>query len=200
MDDATLTIPNEPVAPAEYWETRKDMMYYKYIRVLVRAFAADARSLIDVGSRNTPLVEEFDWIPRRVALDLGRVYRSENVEGIQCDFLTYVPEQRYDFALCFQVLEHIPDVSRFARHLLQVADSVLVSVPFMWRKGGNPYHVHDPVSLENVIEWMGRKPNYHIIVTEPFAKNQRLIAYFHTRTSTFSLAAVRERVRNGYRS
>ena len=178
-----------------YWAARRHLMYYKYIDVLVRSFADHARSILDVGSADTPMIEEFDWISHRVSLDLVKPYKSENVHGIRADFLAYVPEQRYDFALCLQVLEHIPDVTRFARHLFEVAENVLVSVPYMWTGKGTPGHVHDPVSRENLLEWMGRKPDYEIIVTEPISGVRRLIAYFHSPPKDFSRKAALDRLR-----
>lgn len=187
-------VPEPTAATSSYWQQRQQMMYYRYIDVLVRAMAADARSMIDVGSSNTPVIEWFDWIHRRDALDLREPYASENVRGIKANFITYVPEERYDFATCLQVLEHVPDVTPFARHLLEVAESVLVSVPFMWPKGRTVSHVHDPVSLENLIDWMGREPQYHVLVTEPLSSVTRLIAYFHSPSSKFSMKAARERL------
>jgi hypothetical protein len=186
------SIPAPPSnANPDYWEQRKHMMYYKYIDVLVRTLAAGARSLIDVGSKRTPLIEAFDWIPRRDALDIVQPYCSSHVRGIKADFLTYGPAERYDFALCLQVLEHIPDAAAFARHLFEVADNVLISVPFMWPEGATAHHVHDPVSLEKLFAWTGRTPSYDVVVAEPLGRS-RLIAYFHAPHSTFSLKALRE--------
>jgi hypothetical protein len=199
MSNVVLNPPGATKTVPRYWETRKEMMYYKYIDVLVRAFAADARSLIDVGARNTPVAEAFDWIPERAALDLWAPYHSPRVRGIQADFLLYVPERRFDFALCLQVLEHIPAAPQFARHLFEVAEHVLVSVPYQWRQGSNPHHVHDPVSLEKLVGWMGRPPSYDVVVTEPLSKTRRLIAYFPSPASKFSLAAVRDRLIQGPR-
>ena len=179
-----------------YWEKRKDLIYYKYVDVLVRAFGAHARSVIDVGSRDTPLLEEFDWIQQRDALDLERPYRSGNVRGIKADFLTFSPAERYNLALCLQVLEHVPDPTRFARHLFEVAENVLVSVPFMWDEGAKG-HIHDPVSREKLVAWMGRQPSYEVLVSEPLTRegrSQRLIAYYHSEEQKFSLGAARRRL------
>ncbi len=63
--------PEEAEAPsASYWDRRRDLIYYKYIRSMMGRLAADSKSLIDVGSYNTSLSEEFDWIPERFALDI----------------------------------------------------------------------------------------------------------------------------------
>ena len=83
-----------PASGSSYWEKRKNLMYYKYVDILVRAFGAHARSVIDVGSWNTPLLEEFDWIPERHAMDLREPYQSGNVRGTKADFLTFSPAER----------------------------------------------------------------------------------------------------------
>jgi hypothetical protein len=161
-----------------YWSQRGHLMYYRYADALVRHFGRSARSILDVGSNDVPLLEGFDWIPHRDALDIRPPYHSASVRGLQRDFLSYQPLTRYDFALCLQVLEHVDDPGRFARHLFAVADRLLVTVPFMWPRGACVYHRHDPVSLETLSGWTGRRPFYHIVVPELLVDAPRLIAYF----------------------
>jgi len=57
---------------------------------------------------------------------------------------------------------------------------VLISVPYKWPKGSNKQHLQDPVTLEAVVDWFGRQPNYHLVVREPFVtrKGARLFALF----------------------
>ncbi len=112
-----------------YWTKKSNMMYYKYVDFLVRALAADARSLIDVGAADAQYIENFAWIPKRNTLDKRKPYSSENVAGIEMDFFDFEPEEKYDFATCLQVLEHVPDAKSFARKLFEIADRVLISVP-----------------------------------------------------------------------
>jgi hypothetical protein len=186
-----------PASRKSYWERRQHLMYYKYVDVLVRVFGAHARSVIDVGSRDTRLLEEFDWIPERHALDISEPYQSRNVRGIKADFLTFSPAERYDLALCLQVLEHVPDPTGFAQHLFEVAENVLVSVPFMWDEGAKS-HIHDPVSREKLVAWTGREPSYEILVSEPLhtiGTSRRLIAYYHSKGQEFSLPAARRQFR-----
>lgn len=168
---------------AQYWTRRSSMMYYKYIDVLVKAFAYHAESIIDIGSANTRYIESFDWIPHKFTLDIKNPYRSPNVTAIETDFLTYIPEQKFDFVICLQVLEHIPQVEEFARKLFTLSDRVLISVPYMWPKGSDPTHIHDPVNEEKVRQWTNREPSYSIIVEEPLripskGISRRLICYY----------------------
>src|SRR5690625_1680048 len=167
----------------QYWTRRSSMMYYKYIDVLVKAFAYQAESIIDIGSANTRYIESFDWIPHKFTLDIKNPYRSPNVTAIETDFLTYALEQKFDFVICLQVLEHIPQVEEFAQKLFTLADRVLISVPYMWPKGSDPTHIHDPVDEEKIKQWTNREPSYSIIVEEPLripskGISRRLLCYY----------------------
>lgn len=179
---------------SNYWTRRSNLFYYKYVDYLVRALATEAGSLIDVGSANAQYVENFTWIPKRTTLDLEKPYSSKNVAGIEMDFFDFEPEGKYDFAICLQVLEHIPDAKSFARKLFQIADRVLISVPYLWEEGRTPSHVNDPVDLNKLLDWTGREPDYHILVKEPLidtSNAQRLICYYHPEGEKLSLVKAR---------
>lgn len=60
-----------------YWRRRAQMFYYEYVRTLVRAFAADSNSLMDVGSGNAEYIEDFYWIGTRHALDQKKSIRRK---------------------------------------------------------------------------------------------------------------------------
>jgi tetratricopeptide (TPR) repeat protein len=166
-----------------YWHDRTGMMYYQYIDILVRAFANNANNILDVGTANTQYIENFYWIKDKYTLDIKNPYKSPNVKAIEIDFLEYQPEKKFDFVTCLQVLEHIQDVREFSQKLLEVSDKLLISVPFKWPANAEEEHIHDPIDLDKVTEWMGREPSYHLIVEEPVrnpkvAKSKRLICYF----------------------
>lgn len=163
-----------------YWARRSDFIYYRYVDLMVRAAAAEARSMIDVGTGGCPYLEWFDWIPERVSFDVASPYRSETVMGIEGDLLSHRFERRFDVCTCLQVLEHVPDAASFARRLQEIARLVIVSVPLEWPKGATESHIHDPVDPEKLAGWMGREPNYAIAVREPFLgrKGRRFIALY----------------------
>jgi hypothetical protein len=174
------------------------MFYYEYVRTLVRAFAADSDSLIDVGSGNAEYIEDFYWIGTRHALDRKKIYSSESVIGINADFLEFTPDRAYDFALCLQVLEHVKRAKPFAEKLFSVADKVMISVPYRWPPDFEASHLHDPVDLAKLRDWTGRDPSYSIVVTEPLTDSpgrSRLIAYYHPPGSEFSLRDLRKNMR-----
>lgn len=177
------SLTREQLKAQTYGSRRAHMMYYIYIDRIVAGIAADATSLVDVGTANAEYMERFDWIPKRYCIDLKNVYRSKGVTSIEADFFTWQPPFKFDLATCFQVLEHIDDAKAFAQRLLGVADNVLISVPYLWPEDANATHVHDPVDEAKVEAWFGRKPDYGVVVAEPLdngPKSRRYIAYFHS--------------------
>ena len=188
-----------------YWSKRKNMMYYKYIDFLVKAFSMDAKDLLDVGSANAEYIEQFFWIPQKFALDINRPYSSPNVIGIEEDFFKFNPNHVYDFVICSQVLEHIDEVERFSRKLLSISKKLLISVPYKWRENTEEGHINDPVDLDKVMAWFGKEPSYHIIVEEPLrnkqvGKHRRLICLFQEEKINYkqALLNVRELERNQF--
>ena len=162
-----------------YWEQRKALKYTRHVIKLVNTFEKEAQSAIDIGAWKTPIIEEFDWIRERDALDILKPYSSATVRGIQQDFFTFAPGEKYDLVLCLQVLEHLENPGDFARKLFETGKSVIVSVPFNWPAGACEHHCQDPVDQDKLLEWTGRKPVYSAIINEgPHPCSDRLIAYY----------------------
>jgi len=168
----------------QYWLQRSDLMYYKYIDYILRCVGSKACSLVDVGTGNCPYLEWWDWIPKRVSIDMRAPYESNTVTGITGDIFKISFESSFDICTCLQVLEHVPDAGHFARRLQEIAKLVIVSVPYKWSNipKATPGHLHDPVSYKKLCTWMGREANFKIIVEEPFVrdKSKRLIALYDT--------------------
>lgn len=184
-----------------YWLRRSDMMYYKYVDILVKAFAYDAKNIIDIGSANTQYIESYYWIPDKYTLDIKNPYKSPHVTAIEEDFLNYHIDKKFDFVTCFQVLEHIPDAKRFAEKLFEVSDKVLLSIPYMWPEDAEKEHINDPVDSEKLKSWTGREPSYSIIVSEPLripskGIEKRLIAYYGPETVKINYKKALENVEN----
>ncbi len=161
-----------------YWERRKNAVYLQHVFALVHCMGHNARSIVDVGSHGCPYLEWFDWIPRKVSIDIHKPYRSPTVEGITADFLTFKPKKRFDICLCLQVLEHIPDARAFAQKLLASSPRVLISVPYLWAADSHIQHVHDPIDEAKVVAWFGQSPSLSMISTEHRTGVRRLICYF----------------------
>jgi hypothetical protein len=150
-----------------YWEKRKDSIYiFASKQICVRQCGQPA-SVIDVGSNGTPTLEwHRETATRLVSLDLRRPYVAVGVESLTCDFLEYEPETKFDLVTCFQVLEHVPDPVAFARKLIEIGETAVVSVPYKWKKGKCKYHLHDPVDESKMRKWFKRQPDFSYIAKE----------------------------------
>lgn len=174
-----------------YWRRRAGLIYYKAVSFIVNALQNDVDTIVDVGSGNTPVLEEFDWARRRLSIDIRKPYESDGVEALVCDIMTVRDLPRFDLCLCLQVLEHVPDAGAFARRLLELADVVIVSVPYRWA-GRTKGHIHDPVDEDKLRDWMGRDPVFSLLVEEPrdHKQNRRLISAYDPQGRSRSLAAL----------
>lgn len=196
-DVSTANLGGAGYASGNYWRDRSDLIYYRYIEYIMRVVGRDATSMVDVGSGNCPYLEWFDWIDDRRSVDIRVPYQSDNVQGIKGDIHNLNFDKKFDLCTCFQVLEHVPDAGRFARRLQELAEIVIVSVPYKWPENSTKGHVHDPVTYQKLTDWMGREANYKIVASEPFRgkKRDRLIAVYHTdRKRQYGHADVKNRL------
>ena len=163
----------------KYWKSRADLLYYRAVYQIVSGIGSNAQSIIDIGSADTSYVSWFNWIDRKVQLNLQ--FRNKTglpgIERIEGDFLAWESAEKFDVALCLQVLEHVPDPRAFCDKLKQVASALVISVPYKWKAGKSKGHLHDPVDEQKLLVWMGIEPNYKLMVQEPFGPT-RLIAYY----------------------
>ena len=138
-----------------------------------------SESIIDIGGWAGSFVSRT-LIDEKVCLDLEtKVECNDDVRNIIHDFLTWEPDKEYDIVICMQTLEHISDeeVGIFARKLFEVSKHVLISVPYMWKKGQSSNHLQDPVNEEKIYEWTEKRPTKTHISTD---KNmQRIICYYN---------------------
>lgn len=167
---------------ANYWAKRSDMLYYKAIDQILRVVGFGARSLVDVGSGNSPYVDWWSWIDRKVSIDIRAPYSSPGVEAIVGNILDWKSTEKFDICTCLQVLEHIDDPKPFTQKLFDIGEVVVISVPFNWPEGRTVGHVQDPVDRDKLESWTGRKPNFSTVIAEPFGsvKHERLIAVYHS--------------------
>ncbi len=161
----------------EYWERRKDLNYYRTLRQWVDEFGP-GYCIVDVGSRGTP-VASWGTFEKRYAVDLEELPQTAGgIEFVRSDWMTWEPPVRVDLITCCQVMEHLTDevVGPFGRKIIASCRRAIVSVPYMWKKGGTKEHLQDPVSREKLEGWMGRKAiRTHIDVDKGY---RRLIAEF----------------------
>lgn len=164
-----------------YWQRRDHYVYYHVSRVLASRIGANARSVLDVGSFGTPVLEWFPEADLRQSVDLVKPYAAPGIDSVTADFLDWTPSRKFDFGLCLQVLEHIPEADAFARKLLATCDVLLVTVPYKWPETVTAYHVHDPVDEAKMQRWFGRNPNYSYIARETSGQ-ERLVCVYDSRS------------------
>ncbi len=144
-----------------YWQGRKDLSYYRAVEQFAREYCPDGKTLLDVGGGvglGCRYLERFSQYGRTSVEKPSNGCSLEGVQVIHDSFLEWEPQKQYDLVLCLQVLEHIPDASRFARKLFKCGPVVIVSVPYQWKAGSCRYHVHDPVDDAKLKSWTDRDP------------------------------------------
>jgi len=157
-----------------YYNERKDYHYYKKVQSILNS--VQFNSIIDVGSRKSPIMQNLDSNIYKVMLDLIPIPPQPGMNMITADFYEWEPDRKYDVALCLQVLEHLDKPKEFAQKLFQVAPIVIISVPYKWAKGACKYHVQDPINEEKILSWTGRQPDEKHIVTD--RKKRRIICLY----------------------
>jgi hypothetical protein len=154
-----------------YWEERKNLGYYAHVQSIIGRFSP-GESILDVGCWDTP-VATWGSFKRRYTCDLAVNPRLPNVTSHVGDFTTWDLPERMSLTTCLQTIEHLRNgtVHKFTEKLRGSADRVIVSVPYMWRKGKEYSHVQDPIDLTKLTGlFNGEAPSEHVVI------NNRLVA------------------------
>jgi hypothetical protein len=162
--------------PLNYWLDRRCFKYYQEALRFCRKYSVAGSSVLEVGPRDTTFLDWLDWIPRKVAIDRDLQPVIKGATNIQGDFLQWRTEEKFDLAVCLQVLEHLEDPVPFAEKLLASASMLIVSVPYRWRAGSCKWHRQDPVDLPKLIGWFRQDPIEYVITRDEGA--ERLVAAF----------------------
>jgi hypothetical protein len=147
-----------------YYKNRKAFKYYQKVQSML--FKLPFTSILDVGSRKSPVMEHIDSSIYKAMLDIKPMPVQPGIHTITADFYKWKPDREYDIALCLQVLEHLDRPKEFVEKLFQVARFVIISVPYKWAKGDCKYHVQDPIDEHKIFSWTGREPDEKHIVTD----------------------------------
>jgi hypothetical protein len=177
----TKTNTSEIPTAEEYWGERKNLHYYSKVVELAREFAPDATTVLEVGPRDTPFLEQFEWIPSKTTIDRYFQPVVRGATNLQGDFLKFEPQHLFDLVLCLQVLEHLESPQLFAQKLLDTGKIIIISVPYKWRAGYCKWHVQDPVDDDKLLTWTNRQWLRRVVVADDGI--DRLIAVFEGATS-----------------
>jgi hypothetical protein len=178
---------------SRYWVVRKDLLYNRVAQSLAEAFCEAAQSVLDVGSGACPSLDWLPNVPKRVSVDLRTPYAGPGVTPVIADFLEWEPGELFDVVMCLQVLEHIPRADLFARRLLAVAKTAIVSVPYRWTPGRVRTHVQDPVDEAKLFSWFGREPNFSYVCHEVKTDAARLVVVYEPNDLKWADLAERKR-------
>ncbi len=159
-----------------YWEQRRDYNYYREVVRFAQLYVPKGRSVIDVGAGQTQVLRDLAWFDHRVSLDVTYRPSQRGIERIEADFMEYRANDTFDLVLCLQVLEHLVEAGPFARKLLSLGRTTIISVPYRWPAGRYPPHVQDPVDEAKLESWTGRKPTATAIKVDH--GSERLIAVY----------------------
>lgn len=150
----------------KYYNERKESNYYKKVVELVNNFNK-ITSIIDIGGRRSPVLENLNKSIYRCSLDIQPIKEfSKEIHLITANFYTWIPDKKYDIILCLQVLEHLDNPREFAQKLFSVGKIVIISVPYKWPKGFCKYHVQDPVDEKLIKAWVDREPTMSYIISD----------------------------------
>jgi 2-polyprenyl-3-methyl-5-hydroxy-6-metoxy-1,4-benzoquinol methylase len=158
-----------------YYNDRKEFHYYKKVKEILEGLHLS--SIIDIGCRKSPMMKGLGKNVYKAMLDIQEIPPIDGINMIRADFYTWKPDRKYDVVLCLQVLEHLDKPKKFAQKLLQVGKTVIISVPYKWKKGSCKYHTQDPVDESKIKGWVGRDPDEQYIITDNNRK--RIICVYH---------------------
>lgn len=175
------------------FKKKQDHQYYRDTWCALQFLGSGARTIVDVGSNVPPFLLSADWIPQREIVSkyfpgkerpCGMSTHCTLQDGIQAsvqDFYEWQPKQTYDIALSMQVIEHVPNPTRFMRKLLKTGRKVVVTVPYRWDKEDKNHKVKQHnIMLQDMRKWAG-KHELHWHVSQDGAEgkySQRLLMVF----------------------
>lgn len=149
----------------EYVNVRKDLVYYRVARRIIKILSGNKKTILDVGSAGIDLMSDVNF-KERYSISLFGAINNEKVTGYEMDFFNYKPDKKFDIVTCMQVIEHIKDARLFTQKLLQTGNVTLISLPYKWRKGKTKSHVQDPVDEDKILSWTDIKPLYSFYVAD----------------------------------
>lgn len=165
----------------DYWRVRKKFVYLHVCRRLIEIVSRSADTVADIGSNKSPLLDFYGDIPHKYSVDISAPYVAPDVIAVTEDFHTWTPPRPIQVATCLQVMEHVSEPEKFARRMLEIAEVCIVSVPHLEPAGLNPGHIQNDLTLDDMVRWFGREPNYHYIAKE-LSGDERIICLFDTAT------------------
>jgi len=160
----------------QYAEERKTLKYYQGVKEAILRYSP-GDSILDVGCGATDVVGTGEFT-QRLAINTDPIdgYAWPLTVGAWPD--VELPLDKYSVVTCCQVLEHLSDeqLAEFTQRLKLVAKTLIISVPFLWKKGACKHHLQDPVDEAKLLGWMQIAPDRTTIYEDRSRK--RLVAEY----------------------
>ncbi|MBN2355228.1 methyltransferase domain-containing protein [candidate division KSB1 bacterium] len=184
----SITDTGERILPTSEGEVSYVFTRHKFAYEYIQSFV-DNKDVIDVGcgsgygshilAQRARRVTGIDHEAEAIRF-CRRHYAAANLEFIRADASTFVPESRYDLAVCLQAIEHFADVSAFLDRLMQMVKPggmIFISTPNVRKKykgtKKNPYH-HSEMSHDQFVEILRDKFERFDMLGVAYARRNRL--------------------------
>lgn len=161
---------------AKYAKDREHLNYYKKVKEYILDLPC-CDSIMDVGCGGTDVVLTGDFKNRTVVNKQKLNVEYPNTNVIIGDWLD-VSVCEHEIVTCCQVLEHLETekIKPFIDKLQEKSKYLIVSVPYLWKKGACRYHKQDPINKEKFFGWFGCESFQYEIVDDNGCK--RIVALF----------------------
>ncbi len=153
---------------SRYWAERRNLRYYRVAVDFVRR-EAGGRRLIDVGGGIGLGCRYLEWLPDFDRSCVETSCGPGRIPGVRLvveDFEHWTPDGDFDVCLCLQVVEHVVTPESFVAKMFALAPVVVLSLPYRWKAGACPHHIHDPIDEDKLLAWTGREPRALEIVED----------------------------------
>lgn len=161
----------------QYEEIRKDYIYYKVVKRIIKLFSGNDKTIIDIGSANIDLMSELPF-KKRCSVAIYGAINNDKVTGYQMNFFDFKPEEKFDVVTCLQVIEHIEEAREFTQKIFNTGKTVIISLPYKWKKGTCKTHIQDPVDESKIYSWTSRNPNFSFYIKDNKGYGWRIICVY----------------------
>jgi len=102
-------------------------------------------SMLDFGCGHKPYRPLFPQIQQYIGVDFeneGHSHNKEHVDVFYDGNSLPFPDNRFDCAICTEVLEHVPDIEQsltLLKRVLKTNANVIISLPFVWPEHEMPF-------------------------------------------------------------
>ncbi len=147
----------QDVTTTQYINCRRNFVYYKLLRKILKIVSNKDFSILDIGSFKVDLISDLNF-KERVSVSLEEPINNKFVKGYTMDFMDFKSDTKFDVVTAFQVIEHVINAKEFTQKIFNSGNIIIISLPYKWASYTTSQHVHDPIDEEKLYSWTGKKP------------------------------------------